>query len=142
MPCLDSETEEYLNQEESQKDNHSRMKKKLQDCYRHGGRHAEDLHLACTLDQSYYMSLPDTFERDKQQVVYRYYSGGRDTTERKPKKAATTAKNRPHRHTAAEQNMPNMEGLGNRTPKSERLPKILMVNQLWLWKLDSSKSIS
>ncbi|KAK6355051.1 hypothetical protein TWF696_004177 [Orbilia brochopaga] len=69
---------------------HQRERQELKNFY-------EDLHVPCTLDQSYYLSLDDPTERNKTQIVVKY-----------------------------------AQRQANTEPK-----KLLMVNQMWLWKIDS-----
>lgn len=44
----------------------------LERLYRKSSSKTEDLHFPCTLDQSYYLSLDDSTERDTSQVVVKY----------------------------------------------------------------------
>ncbi|RYC55422.1 hypothetical protein CHU98_g10785 [Xylaria longipes] len=115
VPYFDMEPlESYLSRGDSQ-DNHCRKKQALERVYRKLGDGNEDLHVPCTLDQSYYLSLHDSTERDKTQVVAKYADLREgDTTEATPTQGGIIRK-----------------------PK-----KLLMVNQIWLWKLDSNTLIT
>ncbi|KAH9996182.1 hypothetical protein F4779DRAFT_623090 [Xylariaceae sp. FL0662B] len=88
--------------------------------YQHGGASVEDLHLACTLDQSHYISLSDSSDRDRDQVVFRFSSRNKVRLAEQTGRAQTT-----HIDTREQYNEPN-----------PRLGKLLMVSQLWLWKID------
>lgn len=99
IPYFDAETEAFLDCPDP-KSEHFSMKQRLEEAYLHGREDAEDLHLACTLDQSYYTSLRHPRDRARDQVVYRF------------------------------------------DRQAGRPPKILMVNQLWLWKIDKSVSLT
>ncbi|KAI0184829.1 hypothetical protein EV127DRAFT_223845 [Xylaria flabelliformis] len=115
VPYFDMEPlESYLNRGDSQ-DNHCRKKQALERVYRRFGDRNEDLHVPCTLDQSYYLSLHDSTERDKTQVVAKYV----DLRERDTEEVTPT------------------QGGRIRKPK-----KLVMVNQIWLWKLDSNTLIT
>ena len=64
-----------------------------------------DLHIPCTLDQSYYLFLENSSARDQSQVVVKY-------AEYREKKSMS---------------------------EEEKPKKLLMVNQLWLWKIAGGK---
>lgn len=117
------ETEAFLSRHEEYKDEHTLKMNRLEQAYRHGGP-PTDLHLACTLDQSYYTSLSDSSDRDRDQVVFRFFS--RDGVP------------------AEETNKPGPYGEVNERakepqPTKKGLSKLLMVSQLWLWKIDEGK---
>jgi hypothetical protein len=86
---------------------------------------ADDLHRSFTLDQSYYYALKDTSKRDLDQVVYRYSK----------KMAEQEARRLPSQDIRGSEDELNAE-------ESNRRPKVLMVRQLWLWKLDNSKELN
>ncbi|KAJ5726789.1 hypothetical protein N7493_005816 [Penicillium malachiteum] len=75
------------------------------------------IHTSLTLDQYYYTSLSDTMQRDRSQVVGRYF-------ERLRKDLAESSKCAGHDGRAI-----------NKVANSVAEPQILMVNQLWLWTL-------
>ncbi|KAI1079005.1 hypothetical protein F5B20DRAFT_591008 [Whalleya microplaca] len=126
IPYFDMETESFITRWEKQDNEHITNMQKLAQAYQHGGTSDEDLHLACTLDQSYYTSLPDSSirNRDRDQVVFRFHS-------RKEEDPATS-KNRtvaPYGNIAGEKHPTTQSG-------SKRLAKLVMVSQLWLWKIN------
>jgi hypothetical protein len=78
------------------------------------------LHPRRTLDQSYYRDLKNTGTRDRDQVVYR----------------ATT----PGPHNCLER-MDKKEGKCKQCHEDIRkVPRLIMVDQLWMWILDESMS--
>lgn len=97
---------------QSEKKRQLKKKQRLEEAYRHGRADAEDLHLACTLDQSYYTSLDNSGDRDKDQVVYRFHVQNKDTEKNN----------------------------GSRPIPGD--PKIVMVSQLWLWRIDINTIIT
>lgn len=125
MPSFDFETKRYLERSINDEDEHFKMRQKLEDSYRHGRDVDEDLHLACTLDQSYYMSL-DASTDTKNQVVFRHTAklsqawGYAKTLEE--------ADQKPAGDTADHSRLTNM---AQTTKRKE--PKLLMVSQFWLW---------
>jgi hypothetical protein len=76
------------------------------------------LHPRRTLDQSYYWNLKDTAKRDRDQVVYR------GTVPRKGRLCSCS-----------------QPGCRHYQENHRKIPRILMVDQLWLWILDGSKQI-
>jgi len=81
------------------------------------------LHLRRTLDQSYYWTLKETSTRDKEQVIYQETSP-----------MATSL----HRACAKEDT--NKDPSFNKcTENIKRVPRVVMVDQLWMWILDDSK---
>jgi hypothetical protein len=78
-----------------------------------------DLHIAQTLDRSYYLRLESTEDRDYDQVVYRY----------------TNARSSRADNTDIVPNTP-------RQGVKEFIPSLLMVNRIWLWQIDARKSSS
>ncbi|KAJ5618722.1 hypothetical protein N7528_006833 [Penicillium herquei] len=75
------------------------------------------IHTSLTLDQYYYTSLSDTMQRDRSQVVGRYF-------ERLRKDLVESSKRASHDGRAID-----------KVVNSVAEPQILMVNQLWLWTL-------
>ncbi|KAJ3569087.1 hypothetical protein NPX13_g6199 [Xylaria arbuscula] len=116
VPYFDMESlDSYINRGDSQ-NSHFRKKHALEKIYQRLGDGTMDLHVPCTLDQSYYLSLRDSTERDKTQVVAKYADfAGPDA----PGLTATQ---------------------GREIPKLKR--KLLMVNQIWIWKFDSDTLIT
>jgi len=74
------------------------------------------LHPRRTLDQSYYGALKNTHTRDRDQVVYR----------------ATTPT--PHRCRKG----PNRSACQDCKAEIKKTPRVIMVDQLWMWILDES----
>lgn len=86
----------------------------MKDLYHNSDDGPASFHAPRTLDQSYYLSLNQSGDRDKDQVVVKYVER-QEEVERQGSahdKRATV--------------------LNNVKPK-----KILMVNQMWVWKIDS-----
>jgi hypothetical protein len=84
------------------------------------------LHPRRTLDQSYYWTLKDTCSRDRDQVVYR-------GTAPSPKLLllhSGCTKDNPKKDKACPQCTENVK----------KVPRVVMVDQLWMWILDESKS--
>jgi hypothetical protein len=89
------------------------------------------LHPRRTLDQAYYWTLKSTEERDRDQVVYR---------------ATAPVRQFMHHHFCKENDKEKCtpqhcdENYGCRQCKrdSRQLPRVVMVDQLWLWVLNSS----
>ena len=77
----------------------------------------DDIYVSRTLDQSYYEMMEDTLSRDKDQVAYRF----------------TT-----RRTTSSIKNVGNI-GKEKEIDPATSGPRILMINQFWLWKIDQSK---
>ncbi|KAF3931410.1 hypothetical protein ABW19_dt0201812 [Dactylella cylindrospora] len=99
IPYFDAEDlEDYLDRKNKTEGSYY-GRQELERFYRGQGDSPENLHASCTLDQSYYLSLRDSTERDRAQVVVKYAI---------PK------------------------GAGARK-------KLLIVNQMWLWKVNSGK---
>ncbi|OAP54920.1 hypothetical protein AYL99_10620 [Fonsecaea erecta] len=140
IPFFDMETEMFLDRKNYIKeDTHCAMKQELENFYRRGGEDVEDLHLSCTLDQTYYMSINDTVDiRD--QVVYRYTNNlvlAAANKSASPKSSSNGgALSEPKDTTTVQIAQDEI------SPKSLRRAKIVMVNQLWLWKVDSNTIIT
>ena len=87
------------------------------------------LHPRRTLDQSYYWTLKDTRYRDRDQVVYR-----------------GTVPARKHLHSNCRKTNPKPRGdipadppCVQCTENVRKVPRIVMVDQLWMWILDESQ---
>jgi hypothetical protein len=83
------------------------------------------LHPRRTLDQSYYWTLKDTCSRDRDQVVYR-----------------DSAPNRNLLHYRHVKKNPKKEGdptCAQCTDNVKKVPRVVMVDQLWMWILDESE---
>jgi hypothetical protein len=104
---------------------------------------ASDLHVAQTLDRSYYLGLKSTEDRDYDQVVSRYTSASWSTwNENKlgmtaPGIRIQTEAGRPRSGHNADSGpyVPRQIQM----PGNEPLVSLLMVNQLWMWKIDDRK---
>jgi hypothetical protein len=81
------------------------------------------LHPRRTLDQSYYWTLKDTCSRDRDQVVYR------GTTPSFKLLHFGCKKDNPKKDKACPQCTENVK----------KVPRVVMVDQLWMWILDESK---
>lgn len=109
------------------------------------------VHKSITLDQYYYVSLQDTCTRDHDQVLGRYFKrlkeknaklvdekqqeAKRGELPRKREKVAESSlQTHDHRQTTNGRDSPPLE-----TMAAVKSTQILMVNQLWLWILDSGK---
>lgn len=107
------------------------------------------VHKSVTLDQYYYVSLQDTRERDRDQVLVRYYKRLREhdaklvdgkkqraKKEERPKRGQkateSSLQTHDHQHVTQGGDSPTPETVANVKPT-----QILMINQLWLWILDS-----
>ena len=135
IPYFDMERDAYLHRKVHLKDDHYRMKQQLEDAYLVGGKDPENLHLSCTLDQSYYLSLKDTSSRDHTQVVFRH------TQRQEQEKMDTDARKAVRRRGGVEPRIQKTDapvsGSGHPSRK-----KLLMVGHLWLWKLDANTVIT
>jgi len=80
------------------------------------------LHPRRTLDQSYYWTLRDTRSRDRDQVVYR-------STAPQPKLLHQECYPKSPKHYPCPQCEENVR----------KRPRVVMVDQLWMWVLDESK---
>jgi hypothetical protein len=78
-----------------------------------GIQHKDTMHIPLTLDQSYFKGVQSTADDDTDQVIYRYTKG---KEELKSKNA--------NNQIPPEQSKSNI--------------KLLMVNQIWLWKVDGN----
>ncbi|KAI1381286.1 hypothetical protein F4677DRAFT_121139 [Hypoxylon crocopeplum] len=127
-PYFDMETEAFLTRREENDDKHVQMMQQLVDSYQHGGTSVEDLHLACTLDQSYYTSLIDSSDRDRDQVAFRFHSRRQDPVSQRDDSGTTSdSMIEPHNKPIQPTRPQHMK---------KRLAKLVMVSQLWLWKID------
>lgn len=107
------------------------------------------VHKSITLDQYYYVSLQDTRTRDCDQVLVRYFKRLKENDaklvnekkkgakkEEQPRKGQKATKSpvqiREHQQAAQGGDSPTPETVTN-----VKSTQILMVNQLWLWILDS-----
>lgn len=122
IPYFDTESlEDYLNRKHLDHA-HYHKKRELERVYRPSGTTPGDLHVPCTLDQSYYLSLRDSSERDRTQVVVK--------------------------HAEFKENMnmdesPEPDNLIAKQCETMSKPKkLLMVNQIWLWKTNSNTFIT
>jgi hypothetical protein len=79
------------------------------------------LHPRRTLDQSYYWTLTDTHARDRDQVIYR-----------------GTAPVRELMHTGHVKSRPKEKRCRQCTGDTQKVPRIIMVDQLWMFVLDES----
>ena len=118
------ESEKYLSREKNPVSNHFKKMQRLITEY----SITSDIHVSRTLDQSYYETMESTTDRDYDQVVYRYT---RDN------KAWATGQNSAF-------NLDHKDGVYDKLPQEEQKTnaRILMVNQLWLWKIDESTSVA
>ncbi|KAI2602644.1 hypothetical protein GGR54DRAFT_491359 [Hypoxylon sp. NC1633] len=128
-PYFDMETEAFLDRRDKCEDGHMKMMQRLVEAYQHGGTSVEELHMACTLDQSYYTSLSDSNDRDRDQVVFRFHSRGQDAAPQRDKGLDTA-----NDGTKEPYNVPIKRARARRKGKS--MGKLAMVSQLWLWKID------
>lgn len=93
------------------------------------------LHPRRTLDQSYYWTLKTTKKRDRDQVVYRGTAPQKEFMHHhgcKKKKEQCD-----HRHC----NWTKEEGCAQCQHDIRKVARVVMVDQLWLWILDGSKSL-
>lgn len=101
---------------------------------------ASDLHVAQTLDRSYYLGLKSTEDRDYDQVVSRYTNAWwKKWNENKPGKTAPGARFQTDVRRPRSRNNEEIGPYDPRqiqTPENEPLVSLLMVNQLWLWRID------
>ncbi|KUI74192.1 hypothetical protein VM1G_10037 [Cytospora mali] len=135
MPFFDMETEEYLEPTKDVEEKEPfKMKQKLEEVYRHGGEDVEDLHLTRTLDQSYYMSLSDSTDI-KNQVVFRYTKSRSQFGYNSNPSKDNSSSNMMHLGTTETSTRENPASVAGQ-PGKNRKAKLLMVNQMWLWKLD------
>lgn len=87
--------------------------------------HVPPLHPRRTLDQSYYWTLKDTQSRDRDQVVYRRTA---------PSLKLLLS------HQYCKQEHPKGPGCAQCRENVSKVPRIVMVDQLWMWILDESES--
>jgi hypothetical protein len=93
-----------------------------------------DIHVSRTLDQSYYETMENTAIRDRDQVVYRYTKGKYFHTQNVIIDDQEWVVGPSSSTTQAENGVPYKL----RGREEETIAKLLMVNQLWLWKIDNS----
>jgi hypothetical protein len=84
------------------------------------------LHPRRTLDQSYYWTLKDTCSRDRDQVVYR----------------GTAPSLKLLHHGCKKDNPAKDKACPQCTENVKKVPRVVMVDQLWMWILDESALIS
>jgi len=112
IPYFNTETKAYLdwkdpNRASTSFDGHFHKMEALEDAYNvPHNQGSVNLYISRTLDQSFYLELNDMFIRDMGQVIYRYTGGIKN----------------------------GMRDHGSAGAK-RREKKILMVSQLWLWKI-------
>ncbi|KAJ5902932.1 hypothetical protein N7495_003460 [Penicillium taxi] len=93
-------------------------------------------HHSMTLDQYYYVSLEDTKERDKDQVLYRYINRAcKKPKTRRYDKDQSSAEERGKKESLSTRRESKLVQMRPRT-------KILMVHQLWLWIIDGKTIIT
>jgi len=85
------------------------------------------LHPRRTLDQSYYWTLKDTCNRDRDQVVYRGTAPSQQLLHHRCEKQDSKKKNTQCRQC---------------TENVKKVPRVVMVDQLWMWVLDESKFLT
>lgn len=93
------------------------------------------IHGPMTLDQYYYVSLQDTRERDRDQVLWRATDPTCGKAPRAQMERLQPPTSKPN--TSPEKNRSGVTKQEN-PPIGPEERKILTVNQLWLWKLDQS----
>ncbi|KAI0384369.1 hypothetical protein F5Y04DRAFT_277740 [Hypomontagnella monticulosa] len=103
----------------------SSLKEQLRAAYNRDDGTAHNLHLSLTLDRSYYTSLLDTSDRDKDQVISRYYSAAR-------KSIKEVKDHHHHRYTKF-----SPQPLLTQEPV-----KIIWISQLWLWQIDDNTIVT
>jgi hypothetical protein len=83
------------------------------------------LHPRRTLDQSYYWTLKDTCSRDRDQVVYRDSAPNRNLLH--------------YRHVKKNPKKGGNPTCPQCTDNVKKVPRVVMVDQLWMWILDESE---
>ncbi|KAK2761809.1 hypothetical protein FQN54_001639 [Arachnomyces sp. PD_36] len=135
VPYIDMESETYLNRKTISPNLHVMKMKRLITEY----QTTADIHVSRTLDQSSYETMESTADRDYDQVVYRYTKKNiwsKQNAESKDENVrATTLDAPPPRPKAGVPDSPDEKG-------QKQTAKLLMVNQLWLWKMDDTTIIS
>ena len=96
------------------------------------------LHPRRTLDQSYYWTLKDTRKRDRDQVVYRATAPNSTLMHHRCFKGVRGNKTVKQALTDGSIKPTCLQCLED----ARRVPRIVMVDQLWMWVLDESKSFS
>ena len=114
----------------------------------HAGKGPADLHMPCTLDQSYYKYLERHMsdERNRTQVVVKYADRNR---RRQFALAETKASKPPAEPRPLQPNLVGRDAAGDLNPvvgEAEVLgvkgTRLVMVNQMWLWKVGSGTYLS
>ncbi|CAH0030148.1 unnamed protein product [Clonostachys rhizophaga] len=91
-------------------------------------------HAPCTLDQSYYLSLDNSSERDKDQVVIKHVERQIKLEQQREIERQRTPERQRGRVIP-----PEVDGTTTITGSPKRL---LMVNQMWIWKIDAMTLIT
>jgi hypothetical protein len=81
------------------------------------------LHPRRTLDQSYYWALKETQMRDRDQVVYK----------------ATSPHRKHSRHACSKESKNSSSPCSQCMANIRKVPRVVMVDQLWMWILDNSQ---
>ncbi|KAI1473225.1 uncharacterized protein F4812DRAFT_412023 [Daldinia caldariorum] len=133
VPYFDVEAlENYISRRENEQ-SPFRKRQDLERVYRKFGDEPEDLHIPYSLDQFYYSFLNDSTDRDKTQVVVKYAELRKKRTKSKsPYKLAT------YQPEETEES----ETSSNKSKAPQNPKKLLMVNQMWLWKISSDTFIT
>ncbi|KAK6957082.1 hypothetical protein Daesc_002367 [Daldinia eschscholtzii] len=127
IPYFDVEAlEDYINRKgnEQSQDN---KRHKLEKLYRKSSDEPEDLHIPYSLDQLYYSFLKDSTDRDKTQVVVKYMELRKKRTESSPSHNSATKED---------------SETSSQSKVSHSTNKLLMVKQMWLWKISSDTFIT
>ncbi|CAG9989564.1 unnamed protein product [Clonostachys byssicola] len=90
--------------------------------YNESNNSLSSFHAPCTLDQSYYLSLDSSSERDKDQVVIKH-------VERQLELERARGRER-------------RSGVERPTTTTGSLKRLLMVKQMWIWKIDAMTLIT
>ncbi|CAI7678096.1 unnamed protein product [Penicillium manginii] len=93
-------------------------------------------HRPLTLDQYYYESLRDTYDRDDDQVLSRLF---KNAAEKEKQRAKDAEKQKDTIRTNKKEDSPsvNPQDSYKTAARTVKPAQILMVNQLWLWILDN-----
>ncbi|KAI2784400.1 hypothetical protein F4815DRAFT_441468 [Daldinia loculata] len=135
IPYFDVEAvEDYINRKSNKNDQYKK-KRELERLYRYRKPvdEPEDLHIPYSLDQSYYLFLNDSTERDKTQVVVKYAE-----LQEKRMKITESESTR----TSGPQQSEDDNASHGQPETSPRVKKLLMVNQMWLWKINQDTFIT
>ncbi|KAI1805357.1 hypothetical protein F4811DRAFT_552000 [Daldinia bambusicola] len=133
VPYFDVEAlEDYIGRKGNEQ-SPFRKRQDLEKAYRKFGDEPEDLHIPYSLDQFYYSFLNDSTDRDKTQVVVKYAELRRKRNEFKSSYKLATCQSE-----ETEENEPS----SNQLKPPQNTKKLLMVNQMWLWKISSDTFIT